>query len=55
MHYMKRETLWTRPRHRSNANCNQAELKEVSRCAALGKTQCISLQKKDFKAINQLH
>jgi hypothetical protein len=39
----------------SNANYNQAELKEISRCAALGKTQCILLQKTDFKTINQLH
>lgn len=39
----------------SNANYNQAELKEISRCAALGKTQCILLQKTNCKAINQLH
>ena len=39
----------------SNANYNQAELKEISRCATLGKTQCILLQKKDVQAIKQLH
>ncbi|TWX72497.1 hypothetical protein [Colwellia sp. C1TZA3] len=39
----------------SNANYDQAELKEISRCATLGKTQCILLQKADFQAIKQLH
>jgi hypothetical protein len=39
----------------SDSNYNQAELKEISRCAALGKTQCILLQRTDFQHIGQLH
>lgn len=39
----------------SDSNYNKAELKEISRCAALGKTQCIILQKTDFQHIGQLH
>jgi len=36
----------------SNAHYSQAELDEISRCAAIGKTQCILLQK---SATQQLH
>ena len=39
----------------SDANYNQAEINEISRCAALGKTHCILLQKTDFQHISQLH
>ena len=33
----------------SNAQFNQAEMNELSRCAALGKTQCIVLQQTTTK------
>jgi len=39
----------------SNAQYNQAELNEISRCAAQGKTQCILLQNSSLKLTNQLH
>ena len=39
----------------SDTNYNQAELMEISRCAAQGKTQCILLQKSPTLALSQLH
>ena len=39
----------------SDTNYNQAELMEISRCAAQGKTQCILLQKSPTQALSQLH
>ena len=39
----------------SNAHYNEAELKEISRCAAQGKTQCIFLQTTTTQTLKQLH
>tara|TARA_R110000737_G_scaffold317535_1_gene328240 strand:- start:9994 stop:10464 length:471 start_codon:yes stop_codon:yes gene_type:complete len=39
----------------SNAHYNNAQLKEISRSAALGKTQCIILQKRHIPQPSQLH
>lgn len=39
----------------SDTNYNQAELKEISRCAAQGKTQCILMQKTPVQPLNKLH
>ena len=38
----------------SNAHYNEAQLKEISHCAALGETHCILLQK-TAQQLNQLH
>jgi cell division inhibitor SulA len=39
----------------SDAHYNQAELKQIAQCAALGQTQCILLQKTNSKPPKQLH
>ncbi len=39
----------------ANANYNQAQLNEISRCAAIGKTHCIFLQKTNAPQANKLH
>ena len=39
----------------SDTNYSQVQLKEISRCAALGKTQCILLQKANTQQSSQLH
>jgi len=39
----------------SDTHYNKAELKEISRCAAKGKTQCILLQKTQNKPLSKLH
>jgi len=39
----------------SGANYDKAELNEISRCAALGKTQCIILQQSDSAQTKKLH
>lgn len=39
----------------SDTDYNQAQIREISRCAALGKTHCILLQKTNFQQASQLH
>ena len=39
----------------SDAHFDQEQIKEISRCAAQGKTQCIILQKTSTQAISKLH
>jgi len=39
----------------SNAHYNKAQLQEISRCAAQGKTQCIILQKSHTQQLTHLH
>ncbi|MGB1262154.1 MAG: hypothetical protein ACPG52_04500 [Cognaticolwellia sp.] len=39
----------------SDAQYDQKQLQEISRCAAQGETQCIILQKNTTKATSQLH
>ena len=39
----------------ANANFNQSQLNEISRCAAIGKTHCILLQKSNTQQAIKLH